>query len=63
MTNLPTRVGVIGGGRMGSGIAHAFLIKGCDVTVIEAMPQFAGLWTTLVTGSDADAPSIAEMAR
>lgn len=41
MTTLPTRVGVIGGGRMGSGIAHAFLIKGCDVTVIEAQAQFA----------------------
>lgn len=41
MTTLPTRVGVIGGGRMGSGIAHAFLIKGCGVTVIEAQAQFA----------------------
>ena len=41
MTTLPTRVGVIGGGRMGSGIAHAFLVAGCDVTVIEAQPQFA----------------------
>lgn len=41
MTTLPTSVGVIGGGRMGSGIAHAFLIGGADVTVIEAMPEFA----------------------
>jgi 3-hydroxybutyryl-CoA dehydrogenase len=36
MMNLPTRVGVYGGGRMGSGIAHAFLISGTPVTVIEA---------------------------
>ncbi|GHD03112.1 3-hydroxyacyl-CoA dehydrogenase family protein [Zhihengliuella salsuginis] len=33
--NLPTRVGVLGGGRMGAGIAHAFLIKGADVVVVE----------------------------
>lgn len=32
---LPTRVGVLGGGRMGAGIAHAFLIKGADVLVVE----------------------------
>jgi 3-hydroxybutyryl-CoA dehydrogenase len=32
---LPTRVGVYGGGRMGSGIAHAFLVGGSDVVVIE----------------------------
>ncbi|MFB7249732.1 3-hydroxyacyl-CoA dehydrogenase family protein [Microbacterium sp. NPDC056234] len=30
-----TRVGVLGGGRMGAGIAHAFLLAGCDVTVVE----------------------------
>jgi 3-hydroxybutyryl-CoA dehydrogenase len=29
-------VAVIGGGQMGSGIAHAFLIIGCAVTVVEA---------------------------
>lgn len=32
---VPTRVGVLGGGRMGAGIAHAFLIKGADVIVVE----------------------------
>ncbi|GER22493.1 3-hydroxyacyl-CoA dehydrogenase [Zafaria cholistanensis] len=32
---LPARVGVLGGGRMGAGIAHAFLINGCDVVVVE----------------------------
>lgn len=33
---LPARIGVYGGGRMGSGIAHAFLANGCDVVVVEA---------------------------
>lgn len=32
---LPQHVGVIGGGRMGAGIAHAFVIAGARVTVIE----------------------------
>lgn len=31
----PTRVGVLGGGRMGAGIAHAFLLAGSIVTVVE----------------------------
>jgi 3-hydroxybutyryl-CoA dehydrogenase len=33
---LPRTVGVYGGGRMGAGIAHAFLAVGSDVTVVEA---------------------------
>jgi 3-hydroxybutyryl-CoA dehydrogenase len=32
---LPVTVGVLGGGRMGAGIAHAFLIHGSKVTVVE----------------------------
>ncbi|MDQ0118216.1 3-hydroxybutyryl-CoA dehydrogenase [Pseudarthrobacter defluvii] len=32
---LPPYVGVLGGGRMGAGIAHAFLIKGANVLVVE----------------------------
>lgn len=32
---VPAHVGVIGGGRMGAGIAHAFLLAGARVTVIE----------------------------
>ncbi|MFL4474615.1 3-hydroxyacyl-CoA dehydrogenase family protein [Paeniglutamicibacter sp. MACA_103] len=32
---LPAKVGVLGGGRMGAGIAHAFLINGSDVLVVE----------------------------
>ena len=35
MSSTPTRVGVLGGGRMGAGIAHAFLLAGSRVTVIE----------------------------
>lgn len=32
---VPARVGVLGGGRMGSGIAHAFALAGSSVTVVE----------------------------
>ncbi|WP_243229273.1 3-hydroxyacyl-CoA dehydrogenase family protein [Microbacterium sp. CIAB417] len=32
---MTARIGVLGGGRMGAGIAHAFLMAGCDVTVVE----------------------------
>jgi 3-hydroxybutyryl-CoA dehydrogenase len=32
---LPDRVGVLGGGRMGSGIAHALLLAGSHVSVVE----------------------------
>lgn len=34
-TPFPSRVGVLGGGRMGAGIAHAFLITGSAVTIVE----------------------------
>lgn len=34
--SLPGRVGVIGGGRMGAGIAHAFLMAGAEVTIVES---------------------------
>lgn len=34
--DLPARVGVYGGGRMGAGIAHAFTRAGATVTVIES---------------------------
>lgn len=39
MTTLPAHVGVFGGGRMGAGIAHAFLIGGSDVVLIEASSE------------------------
>ncbi|MEX1079380.1 MAG: 3-hydroxyacyl-CoA dehydrogenase family protein [Homoserinimonas sp.] len=35
MTAVPSRVGVLGGGRMGAGIAHAFCLAGATVTVVE----------------------------
>jgi 3-hydroxybutyryl-CoA dehydrogenase len=38
---LPSRVGVYGGGRMGAGIAHAFLVGGVDVTIVESAPEAA----------------------
>jgi 3-hydroxybutyryl-CoA dehydrogenase len=41
MPAIPDRVGVVGGGRMGAGIAHAFLAAGSDVTVREADPGSA----------------------
>lgn len=38
---VPAMVGVYGGGRMGAGIAHAFLVSGAAVAVIEASPETA----------------------
>lgn len=35
------KVGVYGGGRMGAGIAHAFLLTGAEVSVIEASEEAA----------------------
>lgn len=32
---VPARVGVLGGGRMGAGIAHAFVLAGAQVVVVE----------------------------
>lgn len=41
MTGVPSRVGVIGGGRMGVGIAHAFLLAGSSVTLLERNAEAA----------------------
>ncbi|GAA1937911.1 3-hydroxyacyl-CoA dehydrogenase family protein [Agromyces allii] len=38
----PLDVGVLGGGRMGAGIAHAFLLAGSRVTVVERDADAAG---------------------
>src|SRR5699024_6287643 len=38
---LPARVAVVGGGRMGTGIAHAFLVRGSRVVLVEADPERA----------------------
>ena len=35
MSAAPSVVGVLGGGRMGAGIAHAFLLAGSRVHVVE----------------------------
>lgn len=35
MSAVPAEVGVLGGGRMGAGIAHAFLLAGSRVTIVE----------------------------
>jgi 3-hydroxybutyryl-CoA dehydrogenase len=49
------RVGIYGGGRMGAGIAHAFLVAGADVTVVESTREAAaaarGRIDTAVNGS------------
>lgn len=39
--SVPSRVGVYGGGRMGAGIAHAFLLAGAAVTVVEVTAEAA----------------------
>ncbi len=39
---VPTVVGVLGGGRMGAGIAHSFLAAGAHVTVVDINEQAIG---------------------
>jgi len=39
--DVPESVGVLGGGRMGAGIAHAFLVRGAQVVVVERDPASA----------------------
>ncbi len=48
---VPHRVGVLGGGRMGAGIAHAFLLAGAEVTVVERDRDAADAAHARVTGS------------
>lgn len=38
---VPGTVGVLGGGRMGGGIAHGFLVAGAEVVVVEVSPEAA----------------------
>ena len=49
MSDLPPRVGVLGGGRMGAGIAHAFLVSGSAVAVVERDEEQAGAARDRVT--------------
>lgn len=48
---LPHFVGVLGGGRMGAGIAHGFLMAGCEVLVVERDDDAAAGARTRVEGS------------
>lgn len=57
----PTRVGVLGGGRMGAGIAHAFLLAGSQVTVVERDAQAADAARERVAGTLAKALQKAEI--
>jgi 3-hydroxybutyryl-CoA dehydrogenase len=59
----PERVGVLGGGRMGAGIAHGFLMAGSDVTVVEGEQAWAdaafarvadSVRASITRGADAD---------
>ncbi|MEV7609708.1 3-hydroxyacyl-CoA dehydrogenase family protein [Microbacterium sp. NPDC089320] len=47
----PRRVGVLGGGRMGAGIAHAFLLAGSEVSVVERDAASAASARSRVTDS------------
>lgn len=59
---LPAVVGVYGGGRMGAGIAHAFLATGCSVVVVESSASFAEAARERVTGSLATAAERGKLA-
>lgn len=48
---VPQNVGVLGGGRMGAGIAHAFLINGAHVTVVERDTEAAAAANERITKS------------
>jgi 3-hydroxybutyryl-CoA dehydrogenase len=39
--SFPDLVGVVGGGRMGAGIAHAFLVAGAHVVIVERSEEWA----------------------
>lgn len=53
--SLPKQVGVYGGGRMGAGIAHAFLVSGASVTVVESSDETADAARLRIQGSLAKA--------
>ncbi|GAA5205594.1 3-hydroxyacyl-CoA dehydrogenase family protein [Microbacterium kyungheense] len=50
-STVPERVGVIGGGRMGAGIAHAFALAGARVVVVERDEDAAVAASTRLTES------------
>ena len=50
---LPATMGVLGGGRMGAGIAHGFLVSGSAVTVVERDEESAkGAYERVVESVD-----------
>ena len=53
--SVPKKVGVLGGGRMGAGIAHAFLVSGAEVTIVERDAAAAAAARERVTGTLAKA--------
>jgi len=53
--SIPDRVGVYGGGRMGAGIAHAFLQSGASVTIVESDDHTAAAARSRVESSLAKA--------
>jgi 3-hydroxybutyryl-CoA dehydrogenase len=55
VSSLPRTVGVYGGGRMGAGIAHAFLSAGSDVIVVETTAETAAAARERVEASVAKA--------
>ena len=52
---LPAQVGVYGGGRMGAGIAHSFLIGGSKVVIVESTAETAAAALERVAASLAQA--------
>ena len=51
MTDVPAIVGVLGGGRMGAGIAHAFVVAGSNVRIVERDNEQAGAALDRVTSA------------
>jgi 3-hydroxybutyryl-CoA dehydrogenase len=60
--SVPDKVGVYGGGRMGAGIAHAFLVSGASVTVVEADEDSAAAARERVRSSVAKADERGKLA-
>ena len=62
--SVPQKVGVLGGGRMGGGIAHAFLLAGSDVVVIDQPDALAaaeaGIRRAIATSVERDTTTRAQ---
>jgi 3-hydroxybutyryl-CoA dehydrogenase len=51
VTDIPSIVGVLGGGRMGAGIAHAFVVAGSSVRIVERDDEQAAAALDRVTAA------------